>query len=179
MSRRKQSVLNCKTLYFWIMVLFMFICCQSTNTFEQYQKHDYQDIRVKLKALEQQYPDIIKLDTAAKRFGLEYIVLCGEEIEVEETDDDEEDEEEQEEEEEDDLLSNKCILDIVTVSDHTEGAGDKVQVFISGALRGDSRVGPSVALYLIEYLASNFNKNPRITYLLKHREIVITPMTNA
>ena len=77
------------------------------------------------------------------------------------------------------MLSNKCILDIVTVSDHTVGAGDKVQVFISGALRGDSRVGPNVALYLIEYLASNFNKNPRITYLLKHREIVITPMTNA
>ena len=87
MSRRKQSGLNSKTLFFWIMVLFMFVCCQSTNTFEQYQKHDYQDIRVKLKALEQQYPDIIKLDTAAKRFGLEYIVLCGEEIEVEETDD--------------------------------------------------------------------------------------------
>ena len=32
---------------------------------------------------------------------------------------------------------------------------------------------------VIEYLASNYGKDPIITYLLKHREIVITPMTNA
>ena len=106
---------------------------------------------------------MVRLDTAANRFGIEYIVKCGEEVD------------------EDDPNPNKndCVLDIVTVTDHLTGPEEKVQVFISGAMRGDARVGPSVAYYLIEYLASNFNKNPRVTYLLQHREIVITPMTNA
>ena len=67
----------------------------------------------------------------------------------------------------------------MTVTDHLTSSEDKVQVFISGCTRGDARVGPNVAYYLIEYLASNFNRDPQITYLLQHREIVITPMTNA
>ena len=52
-------------------------------------------------------------------------------------------------------------------------------MFFSGAFHGDERLGPQVTYYLIEYLASNFNKDSHITYLLKHREVVITPMTNA
>lgn len=89
---------------------------------------------------------------------------CGETINEDEADDN-------------DLMD--CVIDIATVTDHLTGPEDKVQVFISGGLRGDSRVGPNIAYYLIEYLASNFNKDPQITYLLQHREIIITPMTNA
>jgi len=40
----------------------------------------------------------------------------------------------------------RCVLDIVTLSDfdHTppEAEGDKVQVYISGTLHGDERIGP-------------------------------------
>ena len=72
-----------------------------------------------------------------------------------------------------------CVLDIVTVTDHYINAKQKVQIFISGAFHGDERLGPHIAYYLIEFLASNFNKDPQITYLLKNREIVLTPMTNA
>jgi len=36
-----------------------------------------------------------------------------------------------------------------------------------------------VCYYLIEYLVSNFGKDEEITYLLRHREIIVTPMTNA
>ena len=91
---------------------------------------------------------------------------CGEAINEDDADDN-------------DLMGNDCVLDIVTVTDHETGPEDKVQVFISGCMRGDSRVGPNIAYYLIEYLASNFNRDPQITYLLQHREIIITPMTNA
>ena len=52
-------------------------------------------------------------------------------------------------------------------------------MYISGALHGNERLGPNVAYYLIEFLATNFNKDSYITYLLKQREIIITPMTNA
>ncbi len=52
-------------------------------------------------------------------------------------------------------------------------------MYISGAVHGNERIGPNVAYYLIEFLASNFGVDPEITYLLKNREILITPMTNA
>jgi predicted deacylase len=52
-------------------------------------------------------------------------------------------------------------------------------VYISGTLHGDERIGPNVAYYLMEYLIYNYGVDEDITYLLKHREIIITPMTNA
>lgn len=72
-----------------------------------------------------------------------------------------------------------CVLDIVKITDQTSPATEKVQVYISGALHGDERLGPHVAYYLIEALVTNFGKDPYITQLLQSREIIITPMTNA
>ena len=72
-----------------------------------------------------------------------------------------------------------CIVDIVTLTDFSAPAEDKVQIYISGALHGDERIGPHASYYLIEYLASNFGKDAYLTNLLKTREIIITPMTNA
>ena len=59
----------------------------------------------------------------------------------------------------------RCVLDIVTLSDFDykpdeEGEGDKMQVYISGTLHGDERIGPQVAYYLMEYLVSNYNTDP-------------------
>ena len=62
------------------------------------------------------------------------------------------------------LTLNRCVLDIVTLSDFDykpdEEGGDKVQVYISGTLHGDERIGPQVAYYLIEYLVSNYLTDP-------------------
>jgi predicted deacylase len=50
-----------------------------------------------------------------------------------------------------------CKLDIVTITDNQSGLSEhKPQVFISGTLHGDERIGPHVAFYLIEYLVNNF-----------------------
>ena len=73
----------------------------------------------------------------------------------------------------------KCILDIVTLTDFETSAENKVQVYISGCLHGNERLGPVVSYYFLEFLASSFGKDPYITELLKTREIVVTPMTNA
>jgi len=70
-------------------------------------------------------------------------------------------------------------LDIVTLTDVHSPAEDKVQVYISGAVHGDERVGPHAAYYLIEMLVSGFGHDQYITNLLQTREIIITPMTNA
>lgn len=71
-----------------------------------------------------------------------------------------------------------CVLDIVTLSDVQSPSADKVQVYISGALHGNERVGPHATYYLIELLVRGFGVDPYITNLLKTRQIIITPMTN-
>ena len=75
--------------------------------------------------------------------------------------------------------NERCKLDIVNITDVQSSATNKVQVYISGALHGNERVGPHASYYLIELLVSNFGVDPFITNLLKTREIIITPMTNA
>jgi predicted deacylase len=72
-----------------------------------------------------------------------------------------------------------CILDIVTLTDVQSPSEDKVQVYISGALHGNERVGPHATYYLIEMLVNGFGHDEYITNLLKTREIILTPMTNA
>ena len=106
-------------------------------------------MRNKLQKLNSRFPDIVRIDTAADKLGVEYLVNCGK-VDVEDEDEDEES----------DDSSNECVLDIVTVTDHLTSSENKVQVFISGCTRGDARVGPNVAYYLIEYQASNFNRDP-------------------
>ena len=73
----------------------------------------------------------------------------------------------------------RCQLDIVTLSDFSSPSTDKVQVYISGTLHGDERIGPQVAYYLIEYLLTTFGNEKETQQLLKTREIIVTPMTNA
>jgi len=44
----------------------------------------------------------------------------------------------------------------VTITDFQTSSKEKTQIYISGALHGNERVGPNVAYYLIEFLLSNF-----------------------
>ena len=101
----------------------------------------------------EQFPEVVKLENAEDKLGIPYLVDC-------------------------DNNGNKCVLDIVTLTDRSSPAEGKVQVYISGELHGDERIGPHAAFYLIEYLASNFGKDAYLTHLLKTRELIITPMTN-
>lgn len=96
----------------------------------------------------------MQLENAEDKLGIPYLVDC-------------------------DSHGNKCVLDIVTITDRAAPAEDKVQVYISGELHGNERIGPHVAYYLIEYLVSNFGKDAYLTQLLQTRELVVTPMTNA
>ena len=114
---------------------------------------NYAYMRKQLISLAEQFPDVVLLENAQDKLGIPYMVDC-------------------------DTSGNKCVLDIVTLTDRSSPAEDKVQVFISGELHGDERIGPHASFYLIEYLASNFGKDAFLTNLLKTRELIITPMTN-
>lgn len=144
-----------------------FVCFQQTQLEwedENYRYLNYEEMRRKINEIEKLYPRLVKVETSSAKFGIPHYVQCGNfEYEF-------------------NLFFlikvNRCILDIITVTDFQANNNDKTQVYISGALHGDERIGPNIAYYLLEYLVSNFNQDPKITYLLKNREIIITPMTN-
>ena len=114
----------------------------------------YDDIRAGLSDLVDLFPEVVQLENAEEKLGIPSLVECG-------------------------AAKEKCVIDIVTLTDRSVPAKDKVQVYISGALHGNERIGPHASFYLIEYMASNYGKDPYLTNLLKTREIIITPMTNA
>ena len=53
------------------------------------------------------------------------------------------------------------------------------QLYLSGALHGDERLGPNVLKELAEILVENYDKHYMITNLMNNYLIVLTPMTNA
>ena len=73
-------------------------------------------------------------------------------------------------------FGDKCPHIIVELTDFTSKE-EKHQIYISGAVHGNERVGPNASLELIELMCSE-RKNKWINKLLKTRLIIITPMTN-
>lgn len=110
-------------------------------------------MRGRLTELAQMFPDVMLHETSESKFDVPYLVDCDED-------------------------GNKCVLDILTVTDFNTITDDKVQIYISGSLNGEP-LGAQIAFYLIEYLVTNFNHNTYVKQLLQTREIIITPMTNA
>ncbi len=70
-----------------------------------------------------------------------------------------------------------CEHYIVFLSNHKIPKQNKHQIYISGEVHGDERVGPTATLELIELMLENKDL-PWFDFLLKTRYIVITPMTN-
>lgn len=123
------------------------------RTIESYSNLSYSEMQFKLADLATIFPDVMRLERADTKLDIPYLVDC-------------------------DDNGNKCVLDIVTVTDFLTSSDNKVQVYISGSLNGEA-LGAQIAYYLIEYLVSNFKRDVFVRHLLQTREIVITPMTNS
>ena len=68
-----------KKLTVLISLLFIIISVvHATDRFEYYEKLEYSQMRQKLKDLNTQFPDIVRLENAKDKFGIEYLVKCGE-----------------------------------------------------------------------------------------------------
>lgn len=70
-----------------------------------------------------------------------------------------------------------CSHPIVTITNST--SKNAPQVYFSGCLHGDERLGPVVLTELADYLCSEYDTNPWIKRLVDTRLIILTPMTNA
>lgn len=68
---------------------------------------------------------------------------------------------------------------LATVTDKTYHNEFKPQVYLSGSVHGDERLGPNIVTYLAEYLVSNYKSDPFVKKLLQQRTILITPFVNA
>ena len=141
---------------FNILLMALSVFAEETKTFELYKWMTYDQIRAGLHELADLFPQVIQLETAEEKLGIPSLVECR-----------------------GDVKDEICVTDIVTLTDRNVAAEDKVQIYISGALHGNERIGPHVAYYFIQFMASNFGKDAYLTHMLQTREIIITPMTNA
>tara|TARA_B110001452_G_scaffold179887_1_gene151019 strand:+ start:394 stop:1845 length:1452 start_codon:yes stop_codon:yes gene_type:complete len=74
-----------------------------------------------------------------------------------------------------------CLNHIIEVTNRTSAASDpeRPEVFISGALHGDERVGPLTALELARWLVERYDSDEWVRRLVDTRIVIIMPMTNA
>ena len=56
---------------------------------------------------------------------------------------------------------------------------DLPQIYFSGCLHGDERVGPVVLTELVDFICSEYSKNSWIQHIVDNHLIILTPTTNA
>ena len=114
---------------------------------EPYKYLKYEEMRELLQKLSVQHENYMQLKTSEDLYGIKHKVNCS--------------------------TNELCKLDIVILTDR-KAIGPKKQIYISGALHGDEKIGPNSVYYFIEYFLFLQPKN-----FLQNLEIILTPMTNA
>lgn len=121
----------------------------------QYTYYSYDKIIETFHSLARTCPQFIKIDTSQSRYRLPSAGQCGD-------------------------RNLPCENLIVFMTDFQTMDISRPQIFISGELNGDDRIGPTVLTELAVYFCDPSNqKEPWVINLLKERYFVFTPMTNA
>ncbi|TYZ61698.1 hypothetical protein PybrP1_005710 [[Pythium] brassicae (nom. inval.)] len=127
-----------------------------------YSYRTYAQITDALFALQTKYPSLVEVYSAQSKYGIplrnELMCVRG-------------------------GVSAPCQHYVIEITDEsTLPDAQRPEVFISGALHGDERVGPQTAIALAEFLvdqAGRADGNPWIKRLVQTRRVVIMPTTNA
>lgn len=150
-------------------------CCAG-----DFRDRSYDEMVARLMELNQTYPEVIRVGVLQDMYNLTYpqSLICSEASEVAAQD-------------------NLCRQFVVHVTNHSTMPDEKrPEVFFSGALHGDERVGPATTIELIALLAKYATAVANGTYasnttasversmqwiygLVNTRSVYITPMTNA
>lgn len=114
----------------------------------------YSDHVARMKALARDYPQLVKLTTAQKKFGLPSVGKCG---------------------------AGGCETYILTLTNHTSfrKARGRSEVLISGEIHGDERVGPASVLAFVEFVCHERETNSWLDFLVNNRIVTVVPMLNA
>lgn len=127
-----------------------------------YTLHDYVDMVSEIKELGRLYPDILLVtsgqDLYRSRFPPNTVdhpqFMCS--------------------------LGQKCETLIVRLASKRHLQNTSLpEVFLSGCLHGDERLGPNVLLEFLRIMCHMYGRHPIITYLVDTRAIWLTPITNA
>ncbi len=127
-----------------------------TGTFEKIKYLDYNAIEKKLKQLEKSYPEQVQVFDAQSRYKLPSPGRCG---------------------------ARACLMYVLKITNEkTLPDASRPEVFFSGEVHGNERVGPTTVMTFAELLLKEYNKengNPWIKRLVDTRSIVIMPSANA
>lgn len=100
----------------------------------------YDEVYSQWRQFAQQYPNLVKLESASVKYGLPTYsnnIVCGKEL---------------------------CEILVATIT------GDKTQtapqVYLSGCLHGDERIGPVAVTQFMDYMLKNYGTDPEVTRLL-------------
>lgn len=123
-----------------------------------YAYYSYASLRAALVDLERRFPSIVRVSTAQQDLSLPSPGLCG--------------------------GGDPCLQYIVQVGNRSAQQIDTAEVFVSGALHGDERVGPQVAVEVVRLLAEAYHgegpyaNNPWLRRLVETRNLVVMPTPN-
>lgn len=120
-----------------------------------FQRLTYSEIKDKLEKLAAAYPSYMSMTTAQAKYKVPSPGQCG---------------------------AAACAQHIVTLTNLSTWTGDakrtRPQVFFSGGLHGNERVGQVTTVEFIDFMMQNRASNPWLQHLLDTRVVVLTPMTN-
>lgn len=116
---------------------------------------DYDELTRQISELSERHPNLVNLSIAQQEFRLPSPGVCG-------------------------VSRSPCqtqILHITNFSTYSRDKASRPQVYLSGELHGDERVGPHATLELARVLLES--QNPWVRWLVDNRYIVLTPITNS
>lgn len=67
----------------------------------------------------------------------------------------------------------RCETVVVRIGSKTNMSSTTPEIFMSGALHGDERLGPNAVLEFIRLMCHMYGKHPIITYLVRQRRILV------
>mmetsp|Transcript_32855 Transcript_32855/g.29150 ORF Transcript_32855/g.29150 Transcript_32855/m.29150 type:complete len:293 (-) Transcript_32855:735-1613(-) len=136
-----------------ISILLFLLLTQGSLQQQPYRELSYDEILGRLYQLSNQYPNLITVESVHSKYGVPHQYgNCG---------------------------NSRCLIIMANLTDTQFHNEFKPQVYISGTVHGNERLGANVVTYLIEYLLENYGSDPFVTQLLREREIIITPFVNA
>ena len=132
------------------------LCIISGLAFSKFVPLTYDEITLQISALCTKHPLSCRLMVAQSEFSLPSPGLCGK-------------------------SRTPCVTQILHLTNFTtfdeEESKTRPEVYISGELHGDERVGPHAALEFARILLES--QNPWVNRLLNLRSIFVTPITNS
>ena len=140
-------------LLFSVVLVWMVVICRAA---EELGPFSYEVLTDTVKRLCDGHPGLCKLSIAQEVYNLPSPGMCGAKK---------------------DIPCTTQILHITNFSTYEQEKKTRPQVYMSGELHGDERVGPHAVVELAKILLES--ENPWIRRLVNTRSILLTPITNS